>query len=54
VGVIVDVLDLIESVPDQPRSTGQPVPPSGGEDAAAGAVAAIRHAARRQARVWAD
>jgi hypothetical protein len=53
VGVIVDQLDLVDTEPDQPRDTAQaaPAPPVRDE---AQAVAVLRHAARRQARVWAD
>ena len=54
-GVIVNQLDLVDTEPDPPRAAGQPVPPStDSEDVAARAVAALRHAARRHARVWAD
>jgi hypothetical protein len=54
-GVIVDQLDLVETEPDPPRTTGQPVPPSPGrEEVAVQAMAAFRQAARRQARTLAD
>jgi hypothetical protein len=51
--VIVDQLDVVDTEPDHPRSTGQVAPPAPSRDAAQ-TVAVLRHSARRAARVWAD
>lgn len=53
--VIVDQLDLVDSEPDPPRTTGRPVPPTTtSEEVALRALAAMRQAARRHARIVAD
>jgi hypothetical protein len=51
--VIVDQLDLVDTEPDPPRAAGQPVPPPPPRDQVP-ALAVLRHAAGRHARVWAD
>lgn len=53
--VIVDHLDLVDTEPDPPRNTTQPVSASRTtKDIAPAAMAALRQTARRHARVWAD
>jgi hypothetical protein len=52
---VVDHLELVDTEPDQPRETGTPVESAGAPaDGGQQTMSALRRAAGRNARVWAD